>query len=209
MRHHWLRVALVTALTVGLQGPALGQSKPKEVAAKAPRCPIVAMELVSVPTGQERGLASGQRASLISVDGNGRIVIPLMAMGSGAGGQESRLDSRGCLVGPGGVWVDQTARGVLWTLRQEMTTRTCAIQVGPSRWLEIGEDGNVTSPEEREAKTPPTMRFLGYKPEACCAARLLLAAFLSMMPSMAVSDGNPVALEPPKDSACPELKKLR
>ncbi len=39
-----------------------------------------------------------------------------------------------------------------------------------------------------------------------CAGLLLLAAFMSMMPSMAVVDGHPAMAPPPDGSLCNELR---
>lgn len=204
-----IRILLVTTLLLSAPTAQAQEAGVGDKAAKA-ACPIVPMKLELVQKPQEKGLSLLMAPSFAMALGeDGSLRIPLMLQSPSEWGK-TILDPRGCLVDGVEVWADQTAGGKIWTLRQEMATATCALQL-PTAWLVIDKDGFVQRQKDPKGKPDPnepaTLRFTGFKPEGCCAARLMLAAYLGMMPSMAVSDGNPIALPPPKDSACPERHK--
>ena len=47
----------------------------------------------------------------------------------------------------------------------------------------------------------------GYREDATCAGVLLLATFLSMMPSMAIVDGHPAMTPAPEGSLCNDFRQ--
>ncbi|GEM_PF-2910315 len=181
-----------------------------EVGKKEPACPIVPMNLAIISNQPEGRLGSlfGPAYAMV-LDEDGKVRMPLLSASLGLA-EYPFLDSRGCIGTAFDVWADQTKGGTIWTIRQEMKTTECGMQLATA-WLMIDKDGVVrrqkgpkTGPDPSQ---PPTLKFEGFTPKACCAARLMLAAYMGMMPSMAVSDGNPIKLAPPKNSACPERHK--
>lgn len=157
------------------------------------RCPVVPLGLVVETPGS-------QPVEILSVDARG------VLRGGPAGGQPelARLDGRGCLTGDDGVWVELTSGGELWTLRQVFAVDGETLLVGGKR-ARIAPDGSIsfTGPDGATLDDRyGSFRLTGYRPEAACAARILLVTYLSMMPSMAVVDGNPRTLPPPEDSLC-------
>ena len=155
------------------------------------RCPVVPLRLVLERPG-ERAL------TVLRLRPDGGLEVPLAA------GSVARLDPRGCLWAADGVWVEETREGDLWTLRGITEVREGGLRIG-ERLLRIRDDGAVADdPPQPPVPGVGTFRFEGYGPDAACAARILLQAWLAMMPSMAVSDGHPVALPPPAASVCPD-----
>ncbi len=156
------------------------------------RCPVVATEMVLEKDGE-------RPRTVLSMDETGSVSVALAA------GEVARLDPRGCLYGPDGVWVEETRDGRLWTLRGVTPLVDGVLQLG-ARGLQIRDDGLVVEvpPAQPAGIDVGTFRFTGLQPSGRCAARILLQAWLLMMPSMAVSDGNPVKLAPPADSVCPD-----
>jgi hypothetical protein len=152
------------------------------------RCPLVPLKLV-LDTPQ------GGTVEVLALDADGNLRVSLSGPDPVA-----RFDDRGCLTGPDGVWVEQTRSGNLWTQRALIDVAECTLSF-PDRTLTILPDGKVQAGDE---PLVGLFRFEGYDQRSCCAARILLAAFLSMMPSMAVSDGVAPILPPPGDSVCPE-----
>ncbi len=137
---------------------------------------------------------------MLSLDVHGRLDV------SSLGGPPlaAKLDPSGCLVGSDGVWAELTPSSVLWTPheRASVTDATIALRDGA---LRIEPDGGVVrlrrdgSPDVATART---IRLEGCGVEARCAGVLMLATFLAMMPSMAVSDGRPARAPVPEDSVC-------
>jgi len=157
------------------------------------RCPVVPLGLVVETPGS-------QPVEILSIDARG------VLHGGLAGGQRelARLDGRGCLTGNDGVWVELTSGGDLWTLRRVFAVDGEALLVGGKR-VRIAPDGTIsfTGPDGAPLDDQyGSFRLTGYRPEAACAGRILLVTGLSMMPSMAVVDGNPRTLPPPEDSLC-------
>lgn len=146
------------------------------------RCPLVPLSLVL-------DTPDGKTIEVLSLDPDGNLRGALSGTKPVA-----RFDSRGCLAGPDGVWVEQTRSATLWTQRATVDVGECFLKM-PDRTLTILPDGKVQAGDEALVGT---FRFVGYDGRSCCAARILLQAFLSMMPSMAVSDGNPRLLKRPK-----------
>jgi len=155
------------------------------------RCPLVPLKLVL-------DTPDGKTLEVLSLDDDGNLRVALSGTNPVA-----RFDSRGCLVGPDGVWVEQTRSGTLWTQRTSVDVGECFLKM-PDRTLTILPDGMVQAGDEALVGT---FRFVGFDRRSCCAARILLQTFLSMMPSMAVSDGNPQVLPRPENSVCPDLHR--
>ena len=158
---------------------------------EGPRCPIVPTRLVLEVAGQ-------RPRTVLTMDAEGGLEV---ALGPGV---VARLDPRGCLYGEDGVWVEETREGQLWTLRGVTPVEDGVLRLG-ARGLRIRDDGVVADePPSDVPVVAGVFRFVDLRPEGRCAARILLQAWLSMMPSMAVSDGHPVELPPPADSVCPD-----
>lgn len=119
-----------------------------------------------------------------------------------------RLDANGCMTGDdGAILADASTAAEVWTpvasypidvpraaMRVETSGRAAYFDSGGAIvWL--GADG-------RPSATAEGFAFDGYRDGSECAARVLLAVFFSMMPSMAMSDGHPKKLAPPPMSRC-------
>lgn len=172
------------------------------VAASPPQaCPLVALDLVlTTPKGPPQ--------TVLSLTPSGELRVSMM----GPPKELARLDPRGCLVSADGVEVDVTRGSVLWTPHQRLAFSGSTLRLEAGRSLRIEPSGDVVS-LARDGSVEPNsyggFSFNGYSETAACAARVLLVTFLSMMPSMAVSDGHPKMLPPPEDSACAELHRAK
>jgi hypothetical protein len=151
--------------------------------------------------------APGQQPlRILTLDADGRVEVATL----GGPALAVRLDPRGCLVGPDGLWAELTPTGGLWTPHAQLDTDGAAIVLPEGAALRITADGTVVR-VERDGHIDPnargTLYLQGYRPGVECAGLLLLAAFLTMMPSMAVVDGHPAMAPPPEGSLCNELRQ--
>ena len=137
---------------------------------------------------------------MASLDASGHVAVTSL----GASPLAAELDPRGCLVGSDGLWAELTPTGVLWTAHDRFAVEGATIRL-PEGALRIEPDGTVVR-LRRDGSIEPSsvglIRLDGYAEGASCAGELLLATFLAMMPSMAVSDGQPAAAPVPGDSSC-------
>jgi hypothetical protein len=150
--------------------------------------------------------AFGQKPTpMLTLNAAGRVEVVTM----GGPVLRARLDPRGCLVGPDGLWAELTGAGRLWTAHELLQTEGAAIRLAEGAVLRIEPDGKVVR-VERDGLVAPnaygTLQLQGYRQEASCAGLLLLGAFLAMMPSMAVVDGNPAMAPVPAESSCNEFR---
>lgn len=164
----------------------------------APRCPLVPLRLAVRAPGQ-------QPRRMLTLGTDGRVEVTTM----GGPPLVARLDPRGCLVGPDGLWAELTPAGKLWTAHEVIETDAAALRLPEGASLRIDPNGMVERIEKdgtvaRDAYG--TIQLEGYREEATCAGVLLLGAFLSMMPSMAVVDGHPAMAPAPEGSLCNELR---
>jgi hypothetical protein len=116
----------------------------------------------------------------------------------------ARFDPQGCVIGPDGPLVEMTSSGKLWTKRALVPLTGSDIDLGRRR-LRIEPDGLVVFMDAQgkpDTNEMTSLRFEGYKPQALCCAQVLLMTHLSMMPSMAVSDGAAESIPSPEDSVC-------
>ncbi len=147
--------------------------------------------------------------NLSAPDGGIQPLLSLSASGDvtwlGSPKPLARLDANGCLFGDDGVWMEVLPDASLWTLREVYQSRGNRWSSGPGRAFQIESDGTVVSlrDDQVQPSTEGTLRFSGFSEPGRCAASTLLVVFLGMAPSMAVSDGHPVVLPPPKNSLCP------
>lgn len=77
--------------------------------------------------------------------------------------------------------------------------------MGTGRSLCVATDGKVetrTANGAAESQRFGTIAIRGYGSDARCAGLVLLATFMSMMPSMAVVDGHPARAPAPEGSRC-------
>jgi len=138
---------------------------------------------------------------ILTLDAGGRVVVnafPTSARGA-------TLTPDGCLVGDDGLWAELAPDGVLWTARESYAASGSCLAVGGHASVCVRPDG-IVERRESDGRTEPvaggSMAFTDNRPEARCAALVMLGAFMSMMPSMAVSDGHPPRVPAPAGSRC-------
>jgi len=187
--------SVVTAPTGGVASASALSSPPPPP--PTPDCPAVPLTLVvHTPTGETR--------PVLTLDAKGTVAVAMM----GPPKTIAKLDTRGCLVSDDGVEVDVTRSGALWTHHERIAFTNGALRLDGGRSMRIEPNGDLATfarDGSREPDTYGSFTFTGYGPPGACAARVLLVTFMTMMPSMAVSDGHPRKLPQPEDSACPEL----
>jgi hypothetical protein len=191
------RTTNVTAPIASASPSATAKAIAPPIAKAAPACAIAPLELVL----REQG---GTMRVVLSLDASGAVAASMM----GPPKAIARLDARGCLVSTDGVEVDATSAGALWTPHERFDFASGRLRLEGGRSMIIDESGEVVTFARDGSAEPSTyggFAFRGYSARSACAARVLLVMFLSMMPSMAVSDGHPRVLPVPEDSACPEL----
>jgi hypothetical protein len=150
-------------------------------------------------------MPTGETRSIMTLDAKGELALTMFG---GTPKPIGRLDTRGCMVSPDGVEVDATHGGALWTQHERLVVTNGAIRLNGGRSMRIepsGELATFAGDGTREPDNSGVFSFNGYSAPAACAARIMLATWMLMMPSMAVSDGHPRKLAQPDDSACPEL----
>ncbi len=163
------------------------------------RCPLIPLELV-VQT------ESGNVAPILKLDAVGTIHVPWSLVDNPP---PIVFDPRGCILFGGEVIADATRTDLIWTSDTWARVRDGRMAFdGNPRSHRVESNGIVTTLDhkgELEPKMQEVM-FKGFAPDATCAARLLYIAFLSMMPSMAHTDGykEPPIGAPPEGSACPD-----
>ena len=119
---------------------------------------------------------------------------------------QARLDPKGCLVGPDGLWTELSPDGSLWTQHESLPVHGATIEL-PTGGLRIEPDGAVDRLGADGGIESAGMLVLeGYRPDAQCAGKLLVATFMAMMPSMAVVDGHPAMAPAPAGSLCNEYR---
>lgn len=158
------------------------------------RCPVIPMKLLLLRT-------QGTEFELLSLAADGSVTVPL----SPDQGSSFRIDGRGCLLTKGGVEVEFTPEGDVWTLHSIIRVRRPGELLGEGD-VELGADG-VVAMMTFDADRREIARIEGYRPEGRCAALLLVGTFLLMMPSMAVADGVAPILDPPAGSRCLDLPR--
>jgi hypothetical protein len=145
--------------------------------------------------------AAGQKAMpVLILDGKGGLSMTLSGDKPVA-----QLDERGCLSGKGGLWAELTPSGKIWTEHQIFEVSGAGIRVGGGATLRIAKDGTVERVEADgsiDQNGRGTMAFEGYAESLQCPAVVMLASFMAMMPSMAVSDGVAPKQPRPADSRC-------
>ena len=156
-------------------------------------CPIVPVALILTPTGAEP-------RTVLSLDDKGHLDVTLFSHRSGA----ATLDQQGCLAGRDGLWAEWAPRDQVWTPHATLAVAGYCIQLASGRALCLAADGKVEvrAKDEAEVRAMGTMQIRGYRGEARCASLVLLATFMSMMPSMAVVDGQPAQSPAPVGSRC-------
>jgi hypothetical protein len=188
--------AVVTLLAAGACAGEPHRPAPPAIApSSAPtgpppaRCPIVPLELV---------VTVDRAVPVLALDASGGLTAAL----AGASPVATLTDG-GCLRGRDGVWAELTPSEAIWTLRTIYRLEDGWIVSDVGRAWRVRPDGAVEIRDARGAIEPGSqLRFDGFRPEAACAANLVLVTFLGMAPSMAVSDGNPREMAPPPDSVC-------
>jgi hypothetical protein len=138
------------------------------------------------------------KTKVLEIDEQGKLSVVLKP-----GEFVARFDPRGCLIGEVGPWVELTRENTLWTQRQVLGLDGADVLLGRRR-LRIAYNGEVMGIDEKGESEPvyAKMHFEGYSPEARCLAQVMLAAYVGMMPSMAVVDGAAKLLPPPERSVC-------
>ena len=165
------------------------------------RCPIVPMELVLT-------LDDGSSSTDLALDATGTVKESLL----GTPKDVARLDPRGCLVSPDGVEIELERGSRLWTPYVSLPFTGSTLDLGDGRALRISANGVVETLDAVggvEKRTHGGLAFKGYNERAACAATMLLAMSMMMMPSMASVDGHPVTRPAPEDSVCPELPRRK
>jgi hypothetical protein len=169
--------------------PASAESQHEPGDAPASRCPILPLQLMIQ--------SESDAVPLMTLDASGVLTIDAF----GADPLRAKLDPRGCLVGPDGLWAELTPGNTLWTTHSTFEVDGASIRL-PESTMSIRPDGDVESVMKDGSQPAGTLRLEGYRADARCAGVLLLGAFLETMPSMAVSDGHPAVAATPSDSRC-------
>jgi hypothetical protein len=141
---------------------------------------------------------------VLSLDAQGAVSVTLLGPPLTA-----RLDPQGCLVGPDGLWVELTPSDKIWTEHEILEVDHDCIKLALGASLCIAADGKVSRHEADgriEPNTYGSFAIEGYREGARCGGLTLLAAFMAMMPSMAVSDGVAAHAPRPADSRCARFK---
>jgi quercetin dioxygenase-like cupin family protein len=156
-------------------------------------CGIAPMSLELVPP-------EGRPHALLDLEPDGSLHVH--GFGSSL---EARIDAKGCLHGPDGLWAELTPSGALWTPHELLRAEPDALRMPNGVRHVFATDGSVMRVEAdgtRGTREYGGVRFRGYGRSAHCSAVLMYAAMLSMMPSMAVVDGVARRAPPPPDSRC-------
>jgi hypothetical protein len=176
--------AALAVIALGCHRPPSGSQAASPTAAPpappAPPCPVVPVALVMT-------LPNGEARTVLSLNAQGSLDISLFENKTGA----ATLNAQGCLAGKDGLWAEWAPRDRLWTPHEALDVAGDCLAMSASRSLCIAADGKIETRAPNEPPPPkelPTMAIRGYGPEARCASLLLLATFMSMMPSMAVVD---------------------
>jgi len=162
-------------------------------AAPAPACPIVPLALVMTPPGQPA-------RPILSLAAGGKVTISWLGPATTA-----TLDPRGCLVGKDGLWAELAPQDQLWTPHETFAVSGNCLPLSGGAALCVTPDGKVQRRDAKgtvEINAAGGLELVGYREEARCAGLLLVAAFTSMLPSMAVSDGHPARAPTPAGSRC-------
>jgi hypothetical protein len=143
---------------------------------------------------------------VLSLDAQGQVTISLFG---NSVAPPARLDTQGCLVGPDGLWAELTPSDKIWTAHEILDVDHDCIKLALGASLCIAADGKVSRREADgrvEPNTYGSFAIEGYRDGARCGGLTLLAAFMAMMPSMAVSDGVAMKAPPPADSRCAKFR---
>lgn len=171
---------------------------PARARQEAWRCGVSPMKLVLSDFRQ----AVPEPIVMMQMSADGELVLPaFMSRPFG------RLGEDGCLVSQNRVVLELTPSGKLWTGRELMHANGDRLESGATTFT-LRDDGTLTRDAPGEA-VQTWARLEGYRPEARCTAFVMLATLMTMMPSMAVSDGAAPWLQPPADSLCAEREHER
>ncbi len=167
--------------------------------APVPPCPVVPVALVMTPP-------KGEPRTILSLDAKGSLDVSFIDHKPGV----ARLDQQGCLVGGDGLWAEWAPHDKLWTPHTMLDVAGDCLAMTATRSLCIAGDGKIETLAKNEPPPPAdlaTMAIRGYGADARCASMLLLATFTSMMPSMAVVDGEPARVPAPEGSRCSAFRR--
>lgn len=167
---------------------------PPAAAESTARCPSRPLKLLVRAPGQPP-------MTMLSLDASGEVSVT-----SFGASLRATLDPDGCLVGPDGLWAERSPGGTLWTAHERFQVEGEKIRL-PEGTIGIRPDGAVERSYANGTVDAGTLSFDGYREEARCAAELLLVTFFAMMPSMAVSDGNPPLAPVPADTTCGKYRR--
>jgi hypothetical protein len=168
---------------------------PRPIAQDA--CPLMPLALVVRAPNQ-----AARR--VLSLDAQGRVSVSLLGPPL-----DARLHPQGCLVGPDGLWAELTPSNTIWTAHEILALDHDCIKLSLGASLCIAPDGKVSRREADgrvEPNTYGSFAIEGYREGARCGGLILLAAFMAMMPSMAVSDGVAMNAPAPADSRCAKFR---
>jgi hypothetical protein len=195
-----VRLVLMVVALVSCHRPPVSASAPATpstaagVAAAAPPCPIVPVALVMTPP-------TGAARTALSIDASGRLDVTMFEQRIGA----AKLDANGCLAGGDGLWTEWAPHDKLWTAHETFDVAGNCLVMSPERSICVAADGKIEVRAKNPAPAPAdvgSMAIRGYGAGARCAGLVLLATFMAMMPSMAVSDGHPARAPAPEGSRC-------
>lgn len=183
--------------------PVVPETPPPPPPPPVALCPSVPLALVVTPVGSDprKLLPIGtEPLTALSLDDKGRLDISMFRHMSNA----ATLDPQGCLAGTDGLWAEWAPGDQIWTPHETFAVSANCIRFANGRTLCIAADGKVEvrTPDPAEARAMGPMQIRGYRDDARCAGLMLLATFMSMTPSMAVSDGQPARAPAPDGSRC-------
>jgi hypothetical protein len=167
-------------------------------------CPLAPLALVVTPIDRKPRtplpVAGSEPSTALSLDDKGRLDISMFRHMSNA----ATLDPRGCLAGTDGLWAEWAPGDQIWTPHETFAVSANCIVLATGRSLCVAADGKVEvrTPDPADARAMGSLQIRGYRDDARCAGLVLLATFLSMTPSMAVSDGQPARAPAPDGSRC-------
>jgi len=149
---------------------------------------------------------TGEARTVLSFDAKGSLDVSFIESKPGV----AQLNEQGCLVGGDGLWAEWAPHDKLWTPHETLDVAGDCLVMSSSRSQCIGPDGTIEVRAKNEPPLPKdlgTMAIRGYGADARCASMLLLATFMSMMPSMAVVDGKPARAPAPDGSRCAAYRR--
>ncbi len=158
-----------------------------------PRCPVVPLKIVLT--------TSEGPHDVMALDSNGEITASLGVTEQHVG----TLDARGCLVVHDAVSAEVTPKWELWTPHGML--RMDGSRFGP---FVIAADGKVRRIlDDGTIDAHWLIEISDYGADAHCAARMLLATFVDMMPmpNMTGTEGQAPIEPPPEGSFCQRFRR--